>query len=411
MATHPELRVGAGRVDITPEPGIQLAGDIGRPRPVKEIHNRLYARALVLESGANRACFIASDVTLMMRKWTERLRHEAADLLGTESAAVLPHASQSHSSPAVGNHMMADTFSRVPADLPWLRGGDDRYNEPFLKGALAAVEQARDALQPVTMKVVRGMDGRVSFNRRFVLRDGTGKTHGALCSPDILHCEGPTDPEVSMAVFEASNSDPVAVVLHHTCHPVHGYPFFYVCPDWPGLWAEAVSDLFGGNCMAMTVNGACGNIHHTNHLDPNYKRDVHAYVARLTETIERIRPGLEPADAVPLQWVDRTLKVPRRSLPPDEVNAARDLLDKHPEPMWNEDKTNIHWDWVYALATLDLAEQLTKTSTYDYEIQVIRHRLSCPVPSLPFPAHYYLHPQEPELTAPPREPLSSPAPL
>ena len=35
---------------------------------------------------------------------------------------------------------------------------------------------------------------------------------------------------------------PLAAILHHTCHPCHGYPQRWVHPDWPGAWAEAAGE-------------------------------------------------------------------------------------------------------------------------------------------------------------------------
>ena len=372
MGGNDSLLAGAGKADITPEMGIQIAGDIGNPRPVEEIHNPLYARALVLESAGRRACFISTDVTGIMRKYALELRRRAAECLDTQPDAVMPHATQSHSSPGVGHAMISADSPLAPDDLPWLRGGDDRYNEPFLDGVIEAVKAAKESLQPVTMKAVRGMDGRVSFNRRFILRDGTAQTHPGLCNPEVLCCEGPTDPEVGIAVFEDKAGRAVAALLHHTCHPVHGYAYRYICPDWPGLWAEEVSRLIGGGCIAMTANGACGNIHHTNHLDPNYKRDVNKYVACLTETAQRILPDLRAANMTPLDWSTKVLQLPLREDTPEELDAARKLLDEHPEPMWNDKKTRISWDWVHALRALDLEQQREKQSWYDYEIQMIR---------------------------------------
>jgi hypothetical protein len=60
MTPTPRLLAAAGQADITPERGIQIAGDIGRPRPVEEIRNRLHAKALVVESGGERACLISA---------------------------------------------------------------------------------------------------------------------------------------------------------------------------------------------------------------------------------------------------------------------------------------------------------------------------------------------------------------
>ena len=372
MSTDERLLAGAGRVDITPEMGIQLAGDIGRPRPVEEIRHPLYVRALVLEGQGECLCLIAADLTVITRDVTDELRERVGEAIGCSPDAVIVHAAQSHSAPSAGNGMMSDDFRLVPEDQPWLRGGDARYTPQFLDGATEAAQQAKAALQPVTMEAVRGMDGRVSFNRRFILRDGTVRTHPALCQADILCCEGPVDPEVSVVTFEDETGRPVAALLHHTCHPVHGYPHRYVCPDWPGLWAEEVRQLLGEDCVALTVNGACGNVHHTNHLDPTYRGDVNRMVACLTETVERILPGLQPIAPLPLRWGRSALPLPMRNLPDEEVAAARKLITEHPEPMWNERKDNVHWDWVYALATLDLAERQQRQETYDYEIQGFR---------------------------------------
>ena len=60
------LRAGAAVVDVTPEMGIQLAGDIGRPRPVEKIRDPLFAKALALEAGGKRLCYVAVDCAVRL---------------------------------------------------------------------------------------------------------------------------------------------------------------------------------------------------------------------------------------------------------------------------------------------------------------------------------------------------------
>src|ERR1043166_2114236 len=50
--THEALRAGFGRADITPPPGVGLAGNGPEGRRATGYRLRLYARALVLEDGA-----------------------------------------------------------------------------------------------------------------------------------------------------------------------------------------------------------------------------------------------------------------------------------------------------------------------------------------------------------------------
>jgi neutral ceramidase len=365
--------VGFGVADITPAMGIQLAGDIGRLRPLEEVRAPTKARALVVASGAKRVCVVMADVISISRPISMQLRTEIAQMLGTAPEAVLLHAVQSHSTPAVGHGWVAGDSPWVPDDLWWVRGGDDRYNEPFRQGVIQAVTNALAKLAPATLHLGRGMDGRVAFNRRFILRDGTAKCHPATCSPDILQCEGPTDPEVGVAIFKDQDGSPLGTILHHTCHPCHGYPMRWAHPDWPGLWAEEVAKALGAPDTALTLNGACGNIHHRNHIDPAQQDTIEGMTRCLTETALQVAARLTPSGDTTLAWQTVTLDIPWRRLSRKKIAEAEALLKRYPQPKYlDEAHTAISWDWCYAVAALDLARQQKETGTLPYDITVLR---------------------------------------
>lgn len=369
------FRAGAGMADITPAMGIQIAGDIGRYRPVEEIRDPLYARALVLETGGKRVCWLSLDILAISRKWANEIKRQASARYGLDPATIMVHIVQNHAAPAVGHFFVfnEDDYGFFPKEYPWLLGGDERYNPGFVEGVLQAIGKAVAALQPATVQVGRGVDGRVAFNRRFVMRDGSGRTHPGLCNPDVLYCEGPTDPEVGVMTFTAANGKPLAAVLHHTCHPVHGYPQRWISAGWPGAWCNGVRKLLGGECVTMLVNGFCGNIHQCNHLDPNYRDDYEDMGRKLTETAAAVLQRMTPVEAPVLDWRTESLQIPLRSPTAREVQDARRLLREHPEPMWKDaSKTAVEWDWVYAANRVDLAENVRKTPRFDYPIQVFR---------------------------------------
>ena len=166
------LAVGFGTADITPAMGIQLAGDIGRHRPTEEIRMPLSARALIVEDGDKTICIIQADVIGMAGHIAHELAVTVANRLGTAPEAVMLHTPQSHSSPAVGHYWTINESAHIPADCPWLRGGDDRYIEPFKAGVLAAVNAAMKSRVPATLHLGRTTDGRAAFNRRFAMRGG-----------------------------------------------------------------------------------------------------------------------------------------------------------------------------------------------------------------------------------------------
>ena len=119
--TAETLKAGVGKADITPELGIQLAGDIGRYRPVKEIRHSLYVKALIIESSKEKVCLISGDILGLMRNWSDKIRKQVAELISTKTDAIIVYGTQSHSAPFVGNHLITDDFKKLPEDL-WVEG-------------------------------------------------------------------------------------------------------------------------------------------------------------------------------------------------------------------------------------------------------------------------------------------------
>ncbi len=368
------LRAGAAQVDITPAMGTQIAGDIGRYRPVEEIRDPLFAKALILEAGGKRACLLSLDILAITRYWADEIRNQAAARFGLGPAAVMVHVVQNHAAPSVGHFFCWEDDCRwFPKEYPWLKGGDERYNTVAVEGTLKAIELALAAVQPATLQVARGVDGRVAFNRRFIMRDGTGRSHPPLCSPDILCNEGPIDPEVGVMVLSGADGKPLAACLHHTCHPVHGYPLRWVSAGWPGAWSDGVRALLGGDCVALVINGFCGNIHHCNHLDPTYRDDYNEMGRKLTETVARVLPTLKPVESPTLDWRVEDLHIPMRELTEAEIREAQQMLKDHPQPIWKDEaKTAVEWDWVYMAERLDLHDQYQRSMIFDYILQVFR---------------------------------------
>ncbi len=369
----PSLLAGAARVDITPEPGIQLAGDIGRRRPTEEIRERLYVNALVLESQGERACVLSADLLAMSCAWSNRIRQEAAARFGLRPEAVMVHVVQNHASPSIGHCFLIGPTTRFPAAYPWLMGGDERYDLPTVEKCVDAIGQALGKLEPVTLHAGRGIDGRVAFNRRFVMRDGTAVCHPPQCSPEILHVEGPIDPSVGVATLTNAAGEVISALLHHTCHPCHGYPHTFVIGDWPGAWAVIMRKQWGEQCVPLVINGCCGNIHHCDHTNPAPMHDHRRMASMLAETTQRILGVMEPVAVPRLEVRHTVLPLAQRVPDAEAIAAATRLLDEHPEPWWrDETKTSVDWDWVYAVNVLDMVDDWQRTQVFPYEIQTFR---------------------------------------
>lgn len=375
MHSSDQLFAGAAKADITPDFGMQLDGDIGRLRPVEEIHDRLYARALVLQVGETRYCLLSLDLLSSNTAPAFALRQQIGARLGISPEAVMLHVTQNHAAPSLGHLFLIDEeHTHFPPEYPWLYGGDAAYNPICIAGCLRAVEEAAAHMQPVRAAAGRGIDGRLAYNRRFVLRDGTARTHPELCDPNILYCEGPADPEVGVLTLTALDGQPVAALLHFTCHPIYGYPNRYVIGDWPGAWSALMEAQHGG--VALVVNGCCGNISPSNHLHPEHVWPQDGYqgmAMRLMETTGTALGRLAPLDAPALGWRQTHLRLPLRRPTPEVVAEARALLEQYPTPKFTDAaQTQVDWDWVYALGRLDLHDRVERDPFFDYEIQAFR---------------------------------------
>jgi neutral ceramidase len=368
-----QLKAGASQVEITPKAGIQIAGDIGRHRPTEQVVDPIFAKALILESEGQKLCFLSLDLLGITTEWANNIRQQASEKFGIDQEAIMVHITQTHAAPAMGHFMISDRTKFIPPELQWLRGGDDNYNQFALERIMEAIELANSSLQNAQIGSASGIDGRIAFNRRYIMRDGTVRTHPPKVSPDIRYVEGPIDPEVGVLCVKTESSDILAIIGHHTCHPCHGYPLKYISAGWPGTWSKGIREIYGEKCVPLILNGCCGNIHHVNPLDPGYVDDHNHMGKLLTETTSKVLNRINYQDKVLLDWKVKTIKIPIRELDSKELEKARILLAQNPEPMWRDkEHIAVEWDWVYAVAYLDLYESRQIEPEANYEIQVLR---------------------------------------
>ncbi len=366
------LHVGSARVDITPPLGTQIAGDIGRRRPAEMVLDPLYAKALILQHADERICLLVMDLLAMNTAWCDRLRTGLSARYGLPKDRIVIHITQTHAAPSLGHCFCRDEWPQFQRSA-LAAGADDAYNLIVEKAVMEVVGQALKTLQPVRIGMGRAIESRVAFNRRFVMRDGTGRCHPSPGDPAIAYCEGPMDPELSLLVFQTLSMTPAALLMHHTSHPCHGYPERWISADWPGSWSDGVQSSFGRGALPMVINGCCGNIHHCNHLDPSREDTIESMGRILTQTSAQVFKRIELSDGVPLALRRTVVKIPLRAIDPAYLAWAQKYMADHPTPVWRKNVPDaVEWDWVYASCTLDLADSQKKQNWFDYEIQAVR---------------------------------------
>jgi hypothetical protein len=138
------LRAGFGRADLTPPPGLPLAGNGFEGRQARGWRHRLYVRALVLEDARGERLAIAvADLPhvspLLQRFAAQRLRRRT----GIGADRLILSATHTHSAPA--SFYEARSYNEQSAALP---GFDSAWTEVVVAGIAQAVEDAAHALVP-----------------------------------------------------------------------------------------------------------------------------------------------------------------------------------------------------------------------------------------------------------------------
>src|SRR5262245_60037305 len=134
---EPPLRAGFGQQEITPDPAsrpVWMAG-FGHNRQATGVHDPLWARAIVLESGGRRIALVSVDLVGLFRESVERIRSK---LEGFDY--VLVSSTHGHEGP--------DTMG-LWGPNPATSGVDADYLSRVEAHVAAAVREAAEQLQLV----------------------------------------------------------------------------------------------------------------------------------------------------------------------------------------------------------------------------------------------------------------------
>jgi hypothetical protein len=386
MATSDVLRAGAAMLDITPKAGAHLGGSgMGEYRPAQSVLDPLYAKALVFESNGRKLCLLALDVIIITDDYAAQIRKAAADRFGFDPDAVMVHAIQSHSAPGMGSFMLDPDFPlALPPELEYLRGCETPYCQYATERGIEAIGMAANALQLVQTGAASAVSDKFAFNRRGVMRDGSigmpwpvGRAKQPLGPTNLRYMEGPIDPEIGVFCARDEKMRMVAMVLHHSCHPVNVFgtrsSYHAVSADWPGAWSAGMQDAYGPACVPLVLNGCCGNINPWDPFDPEFVPDHLRMGNGLAEIARKAVPTVTFSGNATLDWRVRRIALQYREVPKERQAEVDRVLAESPQPKWLKDDPNrVDPGWFHAASTKSIEYCRKRMPEFLYEVQVLR---------------------------------------
>ncbi len=294
-------KAGTGRVVITPEKPVWLAGYAVRQKPADGMLHDLWAKALTLEDiHGHRILLITMDLIGLDRQFSDELSDTLMQKYGLKRSDIILSASHTHSGPVINENLKL-IYPPFDDEMKKRLAENKRF---VFSQILVATERAMNNMHPA--RVSRGVGiARFAVNRR------ENKPEEVLYASEL---KGPTDYSVQVLLVSDTTGQPKAVVFGYACHAtcleINKYS-----GDYPGFAQIELEKAYPGS-EAMFFAG-CGS-----DQNPLPRRSI-----PLTEQY-----GKELAVAV-----ERVLEEPMRPLKSNVITQYNEIkLDFTPIPTVQE---------------------------------------------------------------------------
>ncbi len=246
IAGADELLASVARVDLTPPLSMKAAlGGYGERmnKPAEGIHDRVFAKALVLSSGDRKFVIVTADILAFPVGFKATVLSRLSDTTWKpEQVMLLP----THS------HASIDMNAIYPRNLLKIPQIGLFHKELYHLTIANIVKVIRDAdrdLKPVKVGTTRVRLEGWNHNRR--------KDNSLV------------DPELTLTRIDRLTGEPLAILVNWTAHPTFlDASEMMFSGGWPGHMQRTLTALIGGGVMSMYFNGAQGDQSPTERADP-----------------------------------------------------------------------------------------------------------------------------------------------
>jgi neutral ceramidase len=234
------LRVGAARVDITPP-----------APPGNTIRDRLYASAIVIESGTTRAVLIGADqIAFSEAAWTDVTARLTATFK-IPPAHVLTTATHTHSDGRFGVAPPLDAAGRGGAPAAAAPPSAPPQPSALAGAVFEAVRAAIGRLQPARVGYGAGVSN-LNVNRDAIHPETKRWYQG----PNLT---GESDKTLAVLSFVTPEGKPIAFFVNYAMHPINYYLRGIVSADFPGEASRYLEGVYGDDLVVVWSQGAEGD--------------------------------------------------------------------------------------------------------------------------------------------------------
>ncbi len=239
------MQIGFASANITPSFGMEVPGGMSK-RSTKGVHDELQATAAVFDDGEQAVALVGVDSLSIKHSVVERAREIIFDAIGIVPEAVMCGASHTHAGgPA------ADIFDSA---------SDAEYLIHMSKQIATAVIDANRRKEELQVGVKIGEVTDVAYPRRWLMKDGSQRSHPRADAPNMDRPQGELDPSCNVIGIAGADRIPRGCVVNFTCHGTTGWGAGYASADWIGYFRQCLKGVFGEDFGVVFLQGACGDV-------------------------------------------------------------------------------------------------------------------------------------------------------
>lgn len=324
------LQAGVAVVDITPLPGYRMCGSFSE-RVSTGTRDPLLAKAVVFKQGDVSAALVFCDLAQVAPQVSTAAREAAEQLAHIPAKNIAITATHSHTGPLYWSALRNQFHDRAVAQ----HGRDIHelvdYPTELTGRLVRAILAARRNLQPVTLKAGFAHEDRLSFNRRYHMKDGSVRFNPGFLNPDIVRTAGPIDPEVGLITLSpAGDAQPSAAIVAFALHLATLGGTLYSA-DYPFYVQTDLEKVFGDSFVSLFGAGTCGDI---NHYDVTKKpaeggaRATDEIGTMLADTVAKQIPKLTDIGTPSLAVASAAVNAQMRSYSPEKIARAKAVFEK-----------------------------------------------------------------------------------
>jgi len=238
------LRVGAARIDITPDKPVRMSGYAGRKEPSTDVHDPLSARALAFEVGNRRLVLVSTDLIGFYDGTAEIMRRALLAKTKLKPSELFLTAIHTHAAPTLTTDKKRGHANNV------------EYTETLKGKLIKVVRQGLDAMEPAGIGLGVGYSP-IGMNRRELRVGSDGRSSIVLGRNPY----GPTDKEVLVMKVASAKGGTRAVAFSYAVHGTSlGPRNRTISGDVLGLAEQLAEKVLGPEAIAPAFAGASGDI-------------------------------------------------------------------------------------------------------------------------------------------------------